>query len=397
VAGLGSGHGPPRLHAALTAVALPETRWLIDPDHAYLNHGGFGALPGPVAEAAAAIRAEVEANPTDVLMRRWPDLVAAVRTRVAGFLGTPRANLVFVPNATAGTATVLGSLDWQPGDEVVATDHRYPAVASQLGVLLRHGVNVIEQHVPVDVATSADIVGHIMAAVTPRTKLVVVDHIASPTGFVFPVGDVAAAARERGIPIFVDGAHAPGQLGVDVESLGVDFWVGNLHKWVCSPRGCAALVVAPRWQDVVRPLVASHGYAESFHAAFDWTGTADPVPLLTIPAALDFWDGLGWDAVRRDQHELVTAGADRVAAALGTEVVIRDEFTAAMRLVRLPVDLPSMAAREAVAYRLITEHGVTAHVTAHAGSTYVRMCGQLYNTPEHYDRLAGALAKVLDA
>ncbi len=373
-----------------------DTTWLVDPDHAYLNHGGFGALPLPVAEAAAVIRAQVEANPTDLLMRRWPAQVDAVRQRVAGFLGAQPANLVFVANATAGTATVLGSLDWQPGDEVVATDHRYPAVASQLGVLLRQGVKVVEQHVPVDVGSSAEIVEHVMSGVTARTKLVVVDHIASPTGFVFPVADVVAAARERGLPVLVDGAHAPGQLPVDIDALGADFWVGTLHKWVCSPRACAALVVAPRWHDVVRPRVASHGYAAGYQAAFEWTGTADPIPLLAIPAALDFWDGLGWDAVRRHQHALVTAGAHRVAEALRTEVAIADRFTAAMRLVRLPVVLSREGEREALAYRLITEYGVTAHITEHAGTTYVRMCGQLYNTPEHYERLAEALQKALD-
>jgi isopenicillin-N epimerase len=378
-----------------TTTDLTSTEWLVDPDHAYLNHGGFGALPRPVADAAAAIRAEIEANPTDMLMRRWQPQVDAVRERVAGFLGTDAANLVFVGNATAGTATVLESLDWEPGDEVVSTDHRYPAVASQLGVLLRYGVKVVEQHVRVDVTSAAQIVDHVMAGVSARTKLVVVDHIASPTGFVFPVAEVAAAARERRLPVLVDAAHAPGQVDVDIDALGVDFWVGNLHKWVCSPRGCAALVVAPRWHDVVRPRVASHGYADGYHDAFDWTGTADAVPLLAIPAALDFWDGLGWDAVRAYQREVVTAGAHAVADALGTEVAIADEFTAAMRLVRLPVVLSSESEREAVAYRLIGEFGVTAHVTEHAGTTYVRMCGQLYNTPEHYERLGEALTKVL--
>jgi isopenicillin-N epimerase len=374
---------------------LPATTWLIDPDHAYLNHGGFGALPLPVAEAAAAIRAEVEANPTDLLMRRWPAQVDAVRERVASFLGASAANLVFVPNATAGTATVLGSLDWQPGDEVVTTDHRYPAVASQLGVLLRRGVKVVEQHVPVDVGSTGEIVERVMAGVSARTKLVVIDYIASPTGFLFPVAEIAAAARDRGLPVLVDAAHVPGQLDVDIDALGVDFWVGNLHKWVCSPRGCAALVVAPKWRDVVRPLIASHGYAVGYHEAFDWTGTADPIPVLAIPAALDFWATLGWDEVRRHQRALVTAGAQRVAAAIGTEVAIADEFTAAMRLVRLPVSLAAERDRESLAYRLITDFDVTAHITEHAGTTYVRMCGQLYNTPDHYDRAGDALSKIL--
>jgi isopenicillin-N epimerase len=368
-----------------------ETRWLVDPATAYLNHGGYGALPVAVAEAAAAIRADIEANPTDLFTRRWHPLVDGVREQVAAFLRADPGDLVFVPNATAGTATVLASLTWDAGDEVVTTDHRYPAVACQLAALGQRGVTVVEQHVPVSVTSTAEVVEIVMAGVTERTKLLVIDHVASATGFVFPVAELAAAARSRALPVLVDAAHAPGQVDVDVDALGVDFWVGNLHKWVCSPRACAALVVAPHRQHEMRPLVASHGYVDGYHAAFDWTGTFDPVPLLAIPAALDFWDALGWPAVRRRQRALVTDGAHRVAGALGTTLAIADEFSAAMRLVRLPVHLAEATERESLAAKLTAHHAVTATMTEHAGTSYVRMCGQLYNTPEHYTRLGDAL------
>jgi isopenicillin-N epimerase len=213
-------------------VTLTETSWLIDPGIAYLNHGGFGALPRPVADAAAAIRAEIEADPTDVFMRRWPGLVDDVRQRVATFLRADPADLVFLANATTGTATVLASLPLAAGDELVTTDHRYPAVASQVALLADRGVRIVETPVPLDVTSVTDIVERIVANITARTKLVVVDHIASPTGFVFPVAEVVAACHAVDVPVLVDGAHAPGQLDVDLAAIDADFWVGNLHKWV---------------------------------------------------------------------------------------------------------------------------------------------------------------------
>lgn len=375
-------------------IALTQTSWLIDPGVAYLNHGGFGALPRPVADAASAWRGEVEANPSDVFMRRWPSLVADVRRAVAALLSADEDDLVFVPNATAGTATVLASLGLTSGDEVVTTDHRYPAVASQVGVLRERGVGVVETPISLDVASVGGIVDAIAANITPRTKLVVVDHIASPTGFVFPVAEVVAAAHAAGVPVLVDGAHAPGQVPVDLRSIGADFWVGNLHKWVCSPRACAALHVAPSWQDRIRPVIPSTDFFAGFQPAFDWTGTADPMPLLAIPAALEFWAGLGWNSVRRFQHDLVTSGAEFVAERIGTHVPIADDYTAAMRLIALPT-LLDRDAGIALAERMLLEHKVMAHVTHHQETSYVRVCGQLYNVPEHYERLADALLALL--
>ena len=375
--------------------ALPQTEWLVDPAVAYLNHGGYGALPIPVAAAAARWRAELEANPTDLFTRRWSELLDRSRTAIAAFLNVDAAQTVFVANATAGTATVLGSLDLAAGDEIVTTDHRYPAVASQLTTLgERQDVRVIEAAVPLDFATAAEVVGRVMAHVGPRTRLVVVDHIASPTGLVLPVRELVHAAHAAGVPILIDAAHAPGQLDVDLAATGADFWVGNLHKWVCTPRAVAVLAVAPPWQEKVRPFVASHNFADGFRPAFDWTGTYDPVPTLTIPETLEFWDALGWEAVRRTQHRLVSEGAAHVAETLGTRVAIPDEFTAAMRIAELPQPVTAEESVE-IGYRLTTEHKVTAYITEHEGSSYVRMCGQLYNVPEHYERLATGLRALL--
>ncbi len=376
-------------------MGLPSTDWLIDPGIAYLNHGGFGALPVPVAQAADQLRREVETNPTDVFMRQWQGRVDAVRSRVAPLLRARPEDLVFVPNATTGTATVLSCLPLRAGDEIIVTDHRYPAVRSQVDVLAdRRGVVVREVHVPVDVATTDQITDRVLAQVTERTKLVVLDHIASATGFRFPVEQIVPAVHGAGLPVLIDGAHAPGQVEVDLDALGADFWSGNMHKWVCSPRACALLRVAPQWQDTVRPLVASHEYSHGYQPAFDWTGTHDPIPMLAVPAALDFWESLGWEAVRAEQRRLVGDGARHVADRIGTRVAVHDEFTAAMRLVELPrpITVPDGVA---LMHRLTTEHKVTLYVTHHAGTSYVRLGGQLYNTPDDYERAATALAAEL--
>jgi isopenicillin-N epimerase len=316
---------------------------------------------------------------------------------LADFLGADAAGCVFVDNATAGMSVVLTSLapSFEAGDEVLTTDHRYHAVTVQLELLCaQYGVMPISAHVPLDAAAADDVVAAIVDRITPRTRLVVVDAIASPSGFVFPVREMVAAAHQRGLPVLVDAAHAPGQVANDLTAVDADFWVGNLHKWICSPRAAAILAVAPKWRDVLRPPVASHRYADGFQPAFDWTGTFDPVKILAVPAALDFWERLGWDDVRSQQQRLVDDGAARVAAALGTAAPVRDEFRAAMRVIELPREIDPTRARDIEA-TLSEQHKIEVPLTDLHGKAWVRICAQVYNTANDYERLAIALPAVL--
>jgi isopenicillin-N epimerase len=373
------------------------TPWLLDPDVAYLNHGAFGALPRPVGDAAAELRAMVERDPADLLMRRLPGRLGEIRGRLAQFLRADEAGCVFVPNATSGTATVLTALvpSFAAGDEVLTTDHRYAAIAVQLAALAKSsGICPVVARVAVDAASIDDVVAAITDCITSRTRLLVIDSIASASGFHFPVAEIVAAAHDRGVPVLVDAAHAPGQIDVDLMAIGADFWVGNLHKWVCSPRAAAIMWVAPQWRDTIRPLVPSHLYADGYRAAFDWTGTFDPVTLLAVPAAMDFWETLGWEAVRRRQRALVDDGAARVAAALGTTAPVREQFRAAMRIIELPVRLTTDRARQ-IETALSEQHQVEVSLMTLDDRDWVRVCGQIYNSTADYDRLADALPKLL--
>jgi isopenicillin-N epimerase len=363
----------------------------MDPGLAYLNHGSFGATPLSVLAEQQRLRTAMERNPVGFLAHQVPELLDAVRTEVAAFLGADRQGLVFVDNATTGTQTVIAQARLGPGDEVVATDHGYPAVLAQLRLATAAaGARLEIAPVPLPAAGRAEVAEAVLSRLTERTRLLVVDHVASCSGMVFPVEEIVAEARRQGVPVLVDGAHAPGMLPLEVGRLGADFWTGNMHKWVCAPKASAALWVAPQWRDTLRPLVASHGAADGFWPAFDWTGTRDPTALLAVPAALDFFGRAGWAAVREHNNELARQGGELVAARIGTDPPAADGLAASMRLVALPRALSEGDAR-ALERRLL-DLGIVVPVTDHGGWGWLRLSAQLYNTLSDYERLADALA-----
>ncbi len=374
------------------APGLPDaSAWTIDPDLAYLNHGGFGATPIVVLQAQREWRAAMERNPVDFLVRRLPELLDSVRGRVAAFLGADPEGVVFVDNATTGTQTVIAQVHLAAGDEVLTTDHCYPATLAQLQrAVATAGAHLRIAPVPLPAESTASVTASVLSGLSSRTRLVAVDHVASCSGLVFPVEEVVAYCHGQGVPVLVDGAHAAAMLPVDLGRLGADFWVGNMHKWVCAPKASAVLYAGPKWRDALRPLVASHGLAVGFQAAFDWTGTRDPTAILAVPAALDFFDRAGWPEVRRHNNDLARLGAELVTRRIGTSCAHADELAAAMRLVPLPAPLTEAEAR-ALETRLLTEHGVVVPVTRHGGWRWLRVSAQLYNTPEDYERLADAL------
>lgn len=375
---------------------LPEaSAWTIHPDLAYLNHGGFGATPAAVLREQQELRAAMERNPVGFLVRKLPELLQSVRSRVAAFLGADPEGLVFVDNATTGAQTVIAHVRLAAGDEVLTTDHCYPAILAQLQrAVTAAGAHLRIAPVPLPAESSTSVRDAVLSGLSARTRLVVVDHVASCSGLVFPVEEIAAHCRGQGVPVLVDGAHAAGMLPVDLSRLGVDFWVGNMHKWVCAPKASAVLYAGPQWRDALRPLVASHGLSLGYQPAFDWTGTRDPTAILAVPAALDFFDRAGWPAVRQHNNDLARHGAELVAGRIGTSCPHVDGLAAAMRLVRLPAPLTESAAR-ALETRLLEDHGVVVPVTNHGGWRWLRVSAQLYNTLDDYERLADALIRQL--
>jgi isopenicillin-N epimerase len=370
-------------------------QWRLDPDVAQLNHGGFGATPAGILAEQRRWRDAMERNPTDFLVRQLPGLLEGARVELATFLDADPAGLAFLVNATAGVATVLAGLSLRPGDEVLTTDQRYNAVRMQLDLLAaRTGALVVEAATPLPLTGPDEAVAAIEAALTDRTRLLVVDHVTSPTGIVMPVERLAALCRSRGVLTLVDGAQALAMLPVRLSALGVDYWTGNLHKWLCGPKSGAVLWARPEHRDALRPLVASHSHLEGLLPAFDWTGTFDPSALLAAPAAVELFAKLGWDDVRAHNRQLARDGARLVAEALGTSLPVPDEMSGAMRAVTLPRPLEPAVAREAE-LRLLHEHRIEAPLTPSRAPAYVRVSAQIYNEIDDYRRLADALPRVL--
>lgn len=375
-----------------------RAQWGLDPSVTFLNHGSFGAAPRSVLLAQARWREEMESEPVEFFTRRLPVLLKAAREKLARFLGADPEGLVFVPNATTGASTVLGSLDLKEGDGIVITDHGYGAVNNAvLALAERRGLAVQLARVQFPLSSTAQIVGAVERAMHGNTRLIVVDHVTSPTALVFPVEQLVALGRGR-IPVLVDGAHAPGMLALAIAALGADFYVGNLHKWLCAPKGAAFLWVAPKWREKIHPLVTSHGWKKGFLQEFDWTGTFDPSAYLSVSAAIDHLLSLGAEKVRESNHALVQRGREVVAEALRVELPHADDPALYGSMAAIPFPLREPATPQLLAHlrnRMYDEHKVEVPFTAFDHRIWVRPSGQVYNAPEDYEKLARALAKLL--
>lgn len=368
--------------------------FLLDPSVTFLNHGSFGALPRSVFQAQDRLRLEMEREPVEFLARHlYPRLFAALG-EIGALLGARVDDLVFVRNATEGVAAVLSSLEVGPGDEILTTNHRYGAVSQ---AMRRHaaqrGAVVIEAEVPYPLESPAQVTEAVAAAMNERTRLLLVDHITSPTALIFPVAALATLARARGVPIFVDGAHVPGHLPVRLDELGLDFWTGNLHKWAFAPRGTAVLWLHPRWHGRVHNPVTSHLYDQGLHEEFHWTGTYDPTPWLAAPAGLRAHAALGGPALAVHNHALVQEARQVLASALGTTLPHPDDASmyGNMATIPLPITGDDAAGAQALHDALIDRYRVEVPIVPWGGRTFVRISGQAYNSPEQYHRLATAL------
>ena len=373
---------------------------MLDPRVTFLNHGSFGALPREVMAAQDTIRAEIELDPVEFLVRGLPPRLEEARAEVAAFLGAEVSGLVFVRNATEAVSATLGSVPLAPGDEILTTNHRYGAVGMAMARRAAlSGAVVVEAEVPYPIERPAQAVDAVAARITDRTRLLVIDRITSPTALILPVTEIAAIAHAAGVPVLVDGAHVPGQLPDDISRSGADFWTGNLHKWAFAPRGTAVLWVSPAWLDRCHAAVVSHGYNQGLHKEFDWPGTYDPSGWLTAPVGLRFHARLGGRALMAANHALVRDGRQVIANALRMPLPHPDDagLYGSMASVQLPVkyDGRGVAQADALHDALIDRERVQVPVFAWGDRLWVRVSGQVYNEPSDYVRAADALRAVL--
>lgn len=364
--------------------------WTLDPTVLHLNHGSYGGVPRRTQEVAAALRAETESNPL-AWFRGLPARVTEARTKLAFYLGTDPAGFALISNASAGVTAALATVPIPVGSTVVVTDHAYGAVRYACERFARlNGAEVRTVAVPLEI-TDDELVALIGDAIDGRTAVVVLDQITSGTAMVFPVAKAAQLCRQAGVPLIVDGAHAPAQLDEPAAD-GADFWTGNFHKWPCSPRGTAGVVVAERWRDRTVPLVASWSEYDAMPERFDQQGTADYVSWLAAPTSLEVLAGLDWPRRRGELTALLEEACWIVAKALGTRVPDQVSPAPLMRLVDLP---SSITDADAFRQQVVRDAGAEITVTGYGDRKFIRLSAHAYNTPRDYELLADRLRVLL--
>jgi len=368
----------------------------LDATTTFINHGSFGLTPLAVLAAQEALRGEMERQPVQFLSRAalQPRLRAAAG-QLAAFLGAAGEDLVFVDNATTGVNAVLRSFALRPGDEVLVTDHTYPAVRIAVRFVCgRAGARMVEARLPFPPESPDGIATAVMAALTDRTRLAVFDLVSSASAIIMPAAALARACRDAGVRVLIDAAHGPGMLDMDLPALQADWVTGNAHKWLFAPKGCALLWATKEAQQNLHPTVISHGFEQGFANEFDWTGTRDPTAWLAMPAALDFYRSMGDGALRARNHDLAVAAGGLLAERWGTEVGAPPVMVGAMAVVRVPGGLPgTLVAAQAFHDRLWQKYHIEVPVMCIGQALWVRISAQIYNDLEDYQRLAAAVAE----
>jgi isopenicillin-N epimerase len=390
----------------------PLGEWAIDPSIDYLNHGAFGACPRSVFEVQNEWRARFERQAVRFVLNELEPALDDARREIAAFVGADPLDLAFVQNPTTGVGAVLASLELRPGDELLISDHGYNACNNAARYWAsRAGASVTVARVPFPLESEQQIVDAFLAAVTPRTRLVILDHATSPTALVLPVERLIPEFRRRNIQILLDGAHSPGMLPLDISALGTEYFVGTLHKWCCAPKGVSLLHVRRDLQERVHPLVISHGYNSTrtdrsrFHLEFDWVGSHDPSGYLSAPASLRYLAGLlpgGLPALRERNAALARAARALLAERLGLDVPCPESMLGSMASLFLPDDRapenkPGSPFAEPLTSNLREKHRfeVPVMVWPAAPKRLLRISAGPYNHLAQYARLADVLAAEL--
>ena len=375
--------------------------FLLDPSVVFLNHGSFGATPKPVFEAYQDWQLRLERQPVLFLGRELNGLLLQSRSVLGEYLNADPADLVYIPNATHGVNIIAHSLQLNPGDEILTTDHEYGACDYTWEFICeKTGAKYLHQPIPLPVHSDEEIVEQFWQGVTPQTKALYLSHITSPTALRLPVEEICSRARQAGILTIVDAAHSPGQIPVDLQKLNADMVFGNAHKWLLNVKGSAFLYVRRELQPLIEPLIVSWGYhptpeiatGSRFIDLLQWTGTKDPTAALTIPNAIQFMKDHDWDSVRCECHRLLRQTIERICdlTQLPPLYPLDSDFYGQMGIAQLPSsNLPLLK------YRLYNEYKVEVPLTEWGNRQFIRVSIQGYNTQEDVDMLVHVLEVLL--
>ncbi len=375
-----------------------RSRWLLDENVAFLNHGSFGACPRDVLVAQSEWRTKMEQQLVHFITVEAPIALKDSLTKLGAFIHAKEQDIVFVDNATTAVNAVVRSLmpTFKPGDELFTTTHVYGAMRKTLHYAADvTGAKVVEAVVPFPIQSADQVVEVVKKGITDKTKFAIIDHITSPTALVYPIEKIIPLFKERGIPVMIDGAHALGMLDINMEKYGADFYTGNCHKWLYAPKGSAFLYVDPKHQKNIHPTNISHNYLTNFKSEFDWVGTHDQTAWLSVSAALAFINEIGADKMRSYGHNLALDARKMLTNAFGSNILAPDDMIGMLATIALPGNPSEHDKHTATLHdRLRDEFHCELPVIVLDGTTYIRISAQVYNQMSEYEQLASAVKKI---
>jgi isopenicillin-N epimerase len=382
-----------------------KDHWKLAPGTIYLNHGSFGPPPHVVRQSRQHWQDLMDRQPMDFFVRRLEPAWREARDELAAFVGASASDLIFAENATVGMNIIADSFPLAAGDEVLLTDHEYGAVKRiWQRVCEKAGASVRIVGLPLPFRSAAETADAIFAAVSDRTRLIVVSHITSPTAVIMPVAEICERAQRRGIAVAIDGPHAVAQAPLNIEQLGCDFYAASCHKWLSAPFGSGFLYVAPRHQVRIRPSVLSWGRLPpatkaSWSDEFVWSGTRNPAAYLAVPAAIDFLEGIGLDQFRARTHWLAQYARRRICELTGLEPIVPDDRALYGSMAHVPLSATTTNETCAVAnplqHTIWQRYGIEVPIVDFRGRRYIRVSCHLYNDSSQIDRLVVVLKELL--
>ncbi|KAH8117757.1 PLP-dependent transferase [Phellopilus nigrolimitatus] len=391
-----------------------------EPSYINLNNGSYGSLPLPVLEACEQISREIESNPDRYMRSTYIPLLQVVRGRVAELLGADIDECVIVPNATHGVNTVLRNLSWGETDIVVGTAVTYAAIARTIQYISDIPPHPQQTTFVLNFPTTThEILEQFRAHLKSiprqdgRKVIAIIDAIVSVPGVLLPWEKMVKICKEEDVVSVIDAAHAIGQqVSIDLKVADPDFWISNCHKWLYAKRGCAVLYVPKRNQHLIKTTLPTSAYyvspsdppggpeAPNFVNQFQWTGTLDLTPFLSVSHALDFrqWIG-GEEKINAYCHGLALKGGRRLAEILSTRVMDEDgEFTANMVNVELPLHVgESQEVNNRIRGSLLSDWNICGQSYHHNGKWWIRCSAQIYNEMSDFEKLGEALVSICKA
>lgn len=384
--------------------------WSLDREMVFLNHGSFGATPTAVLQKQNEYRMQMESEPVRFMVRELEDLLWQSKTALGNFVGASAEDLVFVPNATTGVNIVLNSLKFNAGDELITTSHGYGACVNALHWFAQKAnAKVVVADVPFPIADKQQVIDAVMNCITPKTKLLMIDHITSATGIIFPVEEIVPLVQAKGIDVLVDGAHVPGHLDLNIEKLNAAYYTGNCHKWICSPKGSAFLHVRRDKQGPIKPLSVSHHYdvpnsgGKLWSSHFFWPGTHDYTNFISVKDAIEVMGKIfpgGWDELKKHNRKLCVDARNMLHQKTGYELPAPENMIGNMSTILMGMTTnPPFGFNyiHPLQQKLFAEYNIEIPVITFNKNNprlWFRISAQAYNNMQQYEYLAEVLKEV---